>query len=60
MLLQPNVRPLLNEHGLEFSWDLAYGMGGWYTGAGSEDWYQDEWDEREEGKGYWASSSQSC
>ena len=51
---------IADEYGLEFSWDLAYGMGGWYTGknAHKEEW--EEFDEEDEESYGWKSSSQSC
>jgi len=47
-----------DKHGLSFSIEPAYGMGGWYTGCGDND------PEAADGYGEplygWAASSQSC
>ena len=49
---------LADEHGLDFSINVAYGMGGWYTGKGNkEDWDSSEYTEPDFG---WDASSQSC
>ena len=43
---------IADEHKLGFSWDLAYGMGGWYSGnPEARDAYSDSG---------WSSSSSSC
>lgn len=49
-----------DEVGVGFSWDLAYGMSGYYEPKGSEDigWYDSETTIRSEGE--WLASSQSC
>ena len=53
------AQAIADEHGIEFTFDLAYGMGGTYIPAGAED---PDWmcsgDELEEGR--WMSSSEMC
>lgn len=44
---------LADQTGVDFSMDVAYGMGGYYVGKNSEDW-----DESDTGR--WNPSSQSC
>lgn len=54
---------LSDEIGEGFSWDLAYGMGGYYRAAGDPDWSSSscyEESDAEEPSGEWVSSSQSC
>ncbi|WNM70248.1 hypothetical protein [Myxococcus phage Mx1] len=53
---------LADEHGLNFSFDPAYGMGGTYHGTKTEEQKKDledsgEWYSSDEG---WVSSSQNC
>lgn len=59
MALIKEAEALADEHGLDFSINVAYGMGGWYTGKRN----QEDWDssaiEAEENYG-WSASSQSC
>lgn len=48
---------IADEHGLSFNWDLAYGMGGTYTGKGvTTEEQKEEWG-NEDG---WRSSSSGC
>ena len=58
LALVKEAEALADEHGLEFSVNIAYGMGGWYTGKGS----REDWDSSEstEGDFGWSASSQSC
>lgn len=50
---------LADQHGLGFSWDLAYGMGGWYQGKPADVPDRDEDDYYESDYG-WQASSQGC
>lgn len=59
LALIKEAEALADEHGLDFSLNVAYGMGGWYTGKRN----QEDWDSSDtvsiEDYG-WQSSSQSC
>jgi hypothetical protein len=49
-----------DKHGLGFSWDVSYGMGGYYQGKGTEEdpsWDHSSCSEDDYG---WRASSQSC
>ncbi len=52
------AKVIANEHGLEFSFSPAYGMGGYYTGK-DEHWDGSDDDDWESSYG-WSPSSQSC
>jgi len=55
------AKKFADAEGLEFVFDPAYGMGGYYVGANSEDWHAgDEYQPRNPGKGYWVPSSSGC
>lgn len=58
------AQKIADEAGVGFHWDLAYGMGGWYTSkkeaardAGEED--NPDWEPSGDETG-WRASSQSC
>lgn len=53
---------LADEAGVDFSWSgPSYGMGGWFTPKGAEDWDEtDSEDYGSPGRGYWMASSRSC
>lgn len=52
------AQELADAHGLEFSFDLAYGMGGTYIGKGYSERTGNDWYSSNEGE--WRPSSQSC
>ena len=55
------AQELADEYGLMFSFEPAYGMGGWYTGKGNPDWSESDADNSGDNEsGYWMASSQSC
>lgn len=50
---------IADENGIGFSWDLAYGMGGWYNPKTKNE--DGSWNEsNEDGDAGWQSSSNSC
>ncbi len=52
---------IANEHKLSFSWDLSYGMGGHFVGAGQEAYANYETIKAEDNtEGIWCPSSSSC
>ncbi len=52
------AQALADEHSLEFTWDLAYGMGGTYEGKGTmQGWGKDK---KPRTEGEWVSSSSTC
>ncbi len=52
------AQALADEHALEFTWDLAYGMGGTYEGKGvMYGWGKDK---KPRTEGEWVSSSSTC
>lgn len=50
---------LADNHGLCFSWDLEYGMGGTYYGEGWDSSTSCEWENSDSENG-WVSSSSQC
>lgn len=52
------AQAVANEHTLDFYFSIAYGMGGYYTGHGS-DWEPSEHEYGLDEDG-WAASSNSC
>ena len=56
MALVREAEEIAKEHKLDFHFDVAYGMGGWYNG--DEDWDDSDcYDNEDRG---WNPSSQSC
>ncbi len=52
------AQALADEHALEFTWDMAYGMGGTYEGKGvTYGWGEDK---KQRKHGEWISSSSNC
>ena len=52
------AQAIADEFALEFSWDLAYGMGGTYEGKGTTQGWGSNGKVREQGE--WVSSSSTC
>jgi len=63
MNLIREAEAIADEYGLDFNFDVAYGMGGYYHGRqASADWDssdEENWDSSDESYG-WISSSQGC
>jgi hypothetical protein len=56
-----SAEALADKFGIEFGWDLAYGMGGhYYPTPGDWSGSNDEWRPSGVEDGGWRSSSQSC
>jgi hypothetical protein len=54
------AQKIADKFGLEFSFTVAYGMGGYYCGKGSEDWEETSYSSDYGKTGYWMPSSKNC